>query len=60
LRYSKLATVIVGIILSAPILAAGPSTDEVSGVVRAEMQQQHIPGLALLVSKKGKPVLTWG
>jgi len=52
--------VIVGIILSAPILAAGPSTDEVSGVVRAEMQQQHIPGLALLVSKKGKPVLTWG
>ena len=43
-----------------PLLAAEPAGDPVSVFVRAEMQKQHIPGLALLVSKNGKPIRTEG
>ena len=34
--------------------------DEVARVVRAEMAKQHIPGLALLISRHGVPIRTQG
>lgn len=60
MKYSHLATLAFGVILSAPLMAANPSADEVTQLVRAEMQQQHIPGLTLLVSRNGKPIRTEG
>ncbi len=39
---------------------SAPKPDEVAKVVRAEMEKQHIPGLALLVSRKGVPIRTQG
>jgi CubicO group peptidase (beta-lactamase class C family) len=39
---------------------AAPATDEVRMVVRAEMEKQHIPGLALLVSRNGVPIRAEG
>jgi CubicO group peptidase (beta-lactamase class C family) len=38
----------------------GQPADEVARTVRAEMEKQHIPGLALLVSRKGVPILAEG
>ena len=40
--------------------AANPPADAVARLVRAEMQKQHIPGLALLVSHNGQPVRAEG
>jgi CubicO group peptidase (beta-lactamase class C family) len=45
-------------ILSAQFASAEQPTDEVARFVRAEMEQQHIPGLALLVSRNGRPIRT--
>jgi CubicO group peptidase (beta-lactamase class C family) len=39
---------------------AAPPADEVGRVVRAEMEKQHIPGLALLVSRNGIPIREQG
>ena len=41
-------------------LAAGQSSDAVDQFVRAEMEKQHIPGLALLVSRSGQPIRQQG
>jgi CubicO group peptidase (beta-lactamase class C family) len=60
LKYSQFATLGFGLIFSAQIMAASQSADEVTQFVRAEMQQQHIPGLTLLVSRSGKPIRTEG
>jgi CubicO group peptidase (beta-lactamase class C family) len=38
----------------------GVSKNEVSKYVQSEMQRQHIPGIALLVSRRGKIVLAQG
>ncbi len=38
------------------LLAADRSNDAVADYVRAEMHQQHIPGLTLLVSRNGEPI----
>ena len=54
LKYSRI--LIYGLILSAQLAAAGPQADEVTESVRVEMGRQHIPGLALLVSRKGQPI----
>jgi CubicO group peptidase (beta-lactamase class C family) len=40
--------------------AADPAADAVAHLVRAEMQKQHIPGLALLVSHNGRPIRAEG
>src|SRR5579863_3574501 len=40
--------------------AADPSADAVARLVRAEMQKQHIPGLALLVSHNGQKIRAEG
>ena len=42
------------------LLAADQRSDAVADFVRAEMQEQHIPGLTLLVSKAGIPIRTEG
>jgi len=60
LKYSKFAALAVGLIFSARLMAAEPAADAVARLVRAEMQQQHIPGLTLLVSRNGKPVRAEG
>jgi len=45
----------VSLVLSARVATADAPGDEVSRFVRAEMEKQHIPGLALLVSLNGRP-----
>ena len=56
----KLIALIAGISTATPLFAADQPTDPVSAFVRGQMQHQHIPGLALLVSKNGKPIRTEG
>jgi CubicO group peptidase (beta-lactamase class C family) len=46
--------------LSMGIAAADAADDETSRFVRAEMDQEHIPGLALLVSLNGRPIRSEG
>jgi len=60
MMYFKAAGLTWGILTATLTFAADQSTDRVSVFVLAEMQKQHIPGLALLVSKKGKPIRTEG
>jgi CubicO group peptidase (beta-lactamase class C family) len=60
LKYSQLATLALGLILTARIGAADAPADEVAEVVHSEMQGQHIPGLALLVSRNGQPIRAEG
>jgi CubicO group peptidase (beta-lactamase class C family) len=60
LKYSRLTILMIcGLILSARNAAAA-ETDAVNRTVRAEMERQHIPGLALLVSRNGQAVRTEG
>jgi CubicO group peptidase (beta-lactamase class C family) len=49
-----------GFALSAQLAAADKPPDETAHFVRAEMERQHIPGLALLVSRNGQPIRTEG
>jgi len=60
LKYSQLAIAACGVILSAQITAADRKADEVTQSVRAEMGRQHIPGLALLVARKGRTIRAEG
>jgi CubicO group peptidase (beta-lactamase class C family) len=55
-----LATLTCGLLLSAPLAAADRPPDEVGQSVRAEMARQHIPGLALLVARKGRTIRAEG
>jgi CubicO group peptidase (beta-lactamase class C family) len=50
------ATVAGSFLFLAQVAQAAPQADEVAQVVRAEMEKQHILGLALLVSRNGVPV----
>ena len=50
----------VWLVLSGGVGAAAAESDEVSRSVRAEMQKQQIPGLALLVSRNGLPIRAEG
>jgi len=56
LKYLKVAALISGFLFATQLPATDPATDPVGVFVRAEMQNQHIPGLTLLVSKNGKPI----
>jgi CubicO group peptidase (beta-lactamase class C family) len=60
LRCLSLVALIAGISMATPLFAADQPMDPVSAFVRGQMQHQHIPGLALLVSKNGKPIRTEG
>ena len=51
---------VLGLLLSTFRAPASPPADEVSRIVRAEMENQHIPGLALLVTRNGVPVRSKG
>ena len=61
--YVLLALIAVGFVLPLPKLAAQDNpavADAVEDYVRGEMKEQHIPGLALLVSRGGKTVRAEG
>jgi len=60
LQHLKFIAFISGVLFAMQPVAAEQATDSVSVFVRAEMAQQHIPGLTLLVSKNGKPIRTEG
>jgi len=60
LKYSHRVILTASLILSAQLTVAGPQADEVAESVRAEMGRQHIPGLALLVSRRGLPIRSEG
>ncbi len=49
-----------GVLFAMQLVAADPATDPVGVFIRTEMQQQHIPGLTLLVSRSGKPIRAEG
>ena len=48
------------LVLATQYALAAQASDEVAHVVRAEMEKQHIPGLALLVSRNGVPLRAEG
>jgi CubicO group peptidase (beta-lactamase class C family) len=60
LKYLVGATLVLVACLSARVAPGAQPTDDVARVVRAEMAKQHIPGLALLVSRKGVPIRAEG
>jgi CubicO group peptidase (beta-lactamase class C family) len=60
LKHLFAATIAGGFLLAAHLAQAAQPADEVGRVVRAEMEKQHIPGLALLVSRKGVPIRAEG
>jgi CubicO group peptidase (beta-lactamase class C family) len=49
-----------GFFLSKCLAQSSPPADEVMRVVRAEMEKQRIPGLALLVARNGVPIRAEG
>jgi CubicO group peptidase (beta-lactamase class C family) len=60
LKYSRLTIpMMIGLVLAGWNAIAGEN-DPVDRTVRAEMERQHIPGLALLVSRNGQAVRTEG
>ena len=60
MQHLRFILLLPGVLFAAPLVAADQTTDPVSVFVRAEMHQQHIPGLTLLVSKNGKPIRSEG
>src|ERR1700676_5800630 len=48
------------VIWSVGLAFAGDQTDAVDDYIRAEMAKQHIPGLALLVSRGGQVIRAQG
>ena len=60
----QLATLGIACLMALPLAAdpaaADPAADAVARLVRAEMQKQHIPGLALLVSHNGQAIRAEG
>jgi hypothetical protein len=51
---------VLGLLLSTFLAQASPPADEVTRIVSAEMENQHIPGLALLVARNGVPIRSEG
>jgi CubicO group peptidase (beta-lactamase class C family) len=60
MRYLKVVALTWGILFATRLFAADQALDPVSVFVRTEMQNEHIPGLTLLVSKNGKPIRAEG
>jgi CubicO group peptidase (beta-lactamase class C family) len=61
LKYFHFALLCAGFALSAQLAAAaGSPAAESAKFVRGEMKKQHIPGLALLVSRNGKTIQAEG
>jgi CubicO group peptidase (beta-lactamase class C family) len=60
LKYLVAATLVLSSVLSTCLAEANPPADQVTRIVRGEMAKQQIPGLALLVSRKGVPIREQG
>src|ERR1700692_2177797 len=66
LKNLQLATLGIACLMALSLAAADPRADAdppadaVARLVRAEMQKQHIPGVALLVSRNGRPLRAEG
>lgn len=66
LKNLQLATLGIACLMALPLADADPRADTdppadaVARLVRAEMQKQHIPGVALLVSRNGQPIRAEG
>jgi CubicO group peptidase (beta-lactamase class C family) len=60
LTYLRLVILSFGIMMTPRPAAADQPVDEVARFVRAEMERQQTPGLALLVSRQGKPIRVEG
>jgi len=56
LKYLVAATLALSFLLSAHLAEGARPADEVTRIVRSGMEKQQIPGLALLVSRKGVPI----
>jgi CubicO group peptidase (beta-lactamase class C family) len=53
MKYLIATTLVLSILVSTRPAQTAPATDEVTRTVHAEMDKQKIPGLALLVARKG-------
>ena len=60
MKYLVAASLAFCFLLSGHVARAAQPVDVVARVVRAEMVKQHIPGLALLVSRNGVPIRKQG
>jgi hypothetical protein len=60
LKHLSAATIACTYLLSTHLVQAAQADDQTARVVRAEMDKQHIPGLAPLVSRKGVPIRAQG
>jgi CubicO group peptidase (beta-lactamase class C family) len=60
LKYAPWATLTLGLICSGLATSAVQAADAVDRYVQSEMEWQKIPGLALLVARKGEPLRTEG
>ena len=60
MKYLVAVPLAFSFLLSVHLAQAAQPADEVARVVRAEMEKQHIPGLALLVSRNGVPIRKQG
>ena len=60
MKYPAIVILVLSLLLFSNLAQAAPKPDEVARTVRAEMEKQHIPGLALLVSRKGVPIREQG
>jgi CubicO group peptidase (beta-lactamase class C family) len=56
LKYFRLVILGIGFVTAPQLAAAEQPADHVARFVRAEMEKQQIPGLALLVSRNGRPI----
>jgi CubicO group peptidase (beta-lactamase class C family) len=60
LKHSSALILVLGLFLSICLAQASPPADDVTRIVRAEMEKQQIPGLALLVARNGVPIRSEG
>src|ERR1700733_2098365 len=60
MKYLSAAILVLCFLLSACLAQASPPADEVTRIVRAEMEKQRIPGLALLVARNGVTIRAEG
>ena len=60
MRHPAIVILVLSLLLFTNLAQAAPKADEVARTVRAEMEKQHIPGLALLVSRNGVPIRAQG
>jgi CubicO group peptidase (beta-lactamase class C family) len=60
LKYLHFLIACMGAAVTVQAAAADQPADEVTRFVRAEMAKQHVPGLALLVSRDGRPIRAEG